>query len=163
MKKKYIPGLLYPDRRVTDKGEIIGFAKQYLKENSFIDLYWFIRNDMGYKDVPHSFVRDVAYKMVGSGNYEMAHTDYEQYFYLIKRKWLFRHPLVYGGIVALISGALALIVAIATRQDQSRLELRRETRQDSLLHNLNDSVNTLQKRISDSVAAIRSDSSLLNK
>lgn len=163
MSEKNNPNFSYPDLRITDKDEIIKKAKQYLKDNSFIDLYFFIHDNMGYKDAPDSFVRDVAYKMVGTGSYEMVHTDHSQYFYLINKKWLFRHPIMYGAIVAVISAGLAVVVSIATRQDRSRLELLRETRQDSLIHNLTDSIKTLQKQIGDSANAIRHDSTFVRK
>jgi hypothetical protein len=148
-----------PDECITDKDTIVKYARKYMDENSLIDLYWFIHNDMHYPELPDSFARDVAYQMVGTGDFEMAYTDFQRNFLIIKRKWFFRHPLVYGFALLLISAGVSITVGLLSKPATIQVESPLEKFQSSL----SDSLKTLQKQIGDSVAAIRSDTTFLRK
>jgi hypothetical protein len=133
-----------PNKRITDKDEIIEYAKTYFYNNSLIDLYWFIHNDMQYPDLPESFARDVAYKMVGSGKFKFAFTNNDKDFLIIKSSWTESRPLRFAIIVAVISAILSVIASRLTDQDKSQLQFLKDTQQDSIIHDLQQRTTNLQ-------------------
>lgn len=139
--KPFVP----PTATITDKQSIVKYATEYLKTNSLIDLWWFIHNDMNYKDAPDPFVRDTAYQMVGNGHFEFAKCDNDRIFLIIKRHWVFARPLTYAIILLIISAVISLIVGRLTNQDNSQLQFLKDAHQDSLIQKLQQNASSLPK------------------
>lgn len=127
-----------PTNPETNKDKIVNFAKEYLKTNSLLDMYCFIRDEMHYPDTEKatSFVRDVAYQMVGSNNYEFAETDNDKVFLIINRHWIYKRPILFGILTTVISIILSLAANKLAQRDNSQLQFLKDTRQDSLIQDL---------------------------
>jgi hypothetical protein len=132
-----------PTQKITDKNEIIGYAKKYLKQNSIIDIRWFIYNDMKYNDAPESFIRDVAYQMVGTGHFQMEYTDYQVHFLVTKKHWVFARPFTYAVIVALVSGFISILVGLLTNRADNQVQFLKDSQQDSLIQDLKQKSNSV--------------------
>lgn len=133
-----------PNKRITDKEEIVNYAETYFYNNSLIDLYSFIHNDMQYSDVPESFVRDVAYQMVSSGKFKFAFTNNDQDFLIIKSSWHEAYPFRFAIAVALFSTIVSLIATKLTEQSNNQLQFLKDTQQDSIIHDLQQRIANLQ-------------------
>lgn len=140
-----------PDYQITDKDEIIKQAILYLQGNSLIDLWWFIRDDMKYKNAPDSFVRDVAHRMVGTGRFKFAYTNHQQDFLIVKASWHEAYPWLFAFSVALLSALISLLATRLTEKSNAQEQLLRESRQDSILNDLSSQIATHQAVLIDSV------------
>ena len=108
-KKKYIP----PAYKVTDKDEIISFAKIYIADNNYwADMNSFIWNDMKYSDAPTSFIFSVATAMEVSGKYKLSVQDKTGYYVITplpKKSWKDR----YWWLIAIIGFIIGWFADIA--------------------------------------------------
>jgi hypothetical protein len=133
-----------PNKRITDKDEIIKYAKTYFYNNSLIDLWWFIHDDMQYQDLPDSFARDVAHKMVGTGQFKFVYTDHQKYFLITKASWHEAYPFRFAISVAIFSTIVSLIATKLTEQSNNQLQFLKDTQQDSLIQDLKQKVANAQ-------------------
>ncbi len=129
-----------PDQKVSDKDEIVKYAKEYLKENSLIDMNGFIHSEMKYPDAPTSFIRDVAYQMWGIGIYDFADTYKKDEYLLIKKQsWIARNPVKWAVFITALSAIMAFAGGWLSKKDHSQLQFLKDTQQDSLIQSLKQS------------------------
>lgn len=156
---------------ITDKNEIIKLAKEYLKENSFLDL-----RDLCEKNCPPShsgittFVRDIAYKMRRIGDFEIQVKNiyddltFEVLVWPVPHKsWTVRYPFLFAISMAFIGAGLALLGEWQISKWQGRGQHQLDSRQDTSIQILTDSITNVQKQIGDSVDAIRHDTTFLRR
>lgn len=143
-----------PISRITDKHEIVDYAKIYLKKTgSLIDMNGFIHSEMNYPDADTSFIRDVAYLMWGTGKYDFADTyKKDEYLLCKKQSWIEKHPYLHALLLTLLSALISLIVTKVSHTPNSmQLQLKKDTVQDSTLLQQRkeywNSLNILQSRI----------------
>lgn len=156
---------------ITDKDEIIKLAIEYLKENSICDL-----RDICDKNCPPShsrittYVRDIAYKMRRTGDFEIQikNIDNDLTFEVLvwpvpHRSWTVRKPWLFALVMVVIGGLVSWLVAVATPKgpnlSDSQLQKLQSTQSDSL----NILQRKFQQQLNDSIAAIRSDTTFLRK
>ena len=135
------------------KPEIIKLVKEYLIENSLIDLTGFIHNDLNIPepDGNTAFVRDIANRMKRTGEYDMIEQENGKRFLvypLPRKKWTERNPFWHDVILSICAAVLTLFVGWLLQISDSRQQTQRDTQQETDIRKLNDSLKEVQTRIS---------------
>jgi hypothetical protein len=139
-----------PNKKITDKEEIITYAMQYLEKDSWLDMNGFIWNDMQYTDAPTTFILDVASRMVRTDKYriEIQEGTGRYLIFALSKK----HPVLIklrdGVITAIFSILVGWLLFQLNNQEQARIDTQQTKRIDSLtdsIKNLQTDINTLKK------------------
>lgn len=155
-KKSHTP-FQRPNKKITDKAEIVSYAEEYLKTNSLIDMNGFIHDEMEYPEAETSFIRDTAYLMWGSGHYEFADTYKRDEYLLIKKpSWTQRYPSWFAFTVTVLSVGLSVIATKLDKQDTTQLQFLKDSRQDTALIRLSDEVKTVRNHLQNQPANSKS-------
>lgn len=148
-KKPYIKPII----KVTDKNQIISYAKTYIADNNFwVDMNSFIWKDMNYPDAPTSFIFSVSTAMEFSGKYKLSTQDKTGYYIITpipKKSWKEKY-WVFVAVLGFIIGWFADIAKELylkkltqdpTKSEQStpiKTDSSRNIRNDSSKHYLGD-------------------------
>ena len=82
---------------LTDKDEIVRIVSDRLKKDSFIDLSQFVYDNSSETHHVHSFVRDIAYKLKRTGDFDIIEQENRNRLCIIPtqhKTWGERNPLL---------------------------------------------------------------------
>jgi hypothetical protein len=155
---------------ITDKKEIIERVREYLKENSFIELRDFCNKNCPPTHRHSAFVRDVAHLMRRSGDFEILLKNmnddltWEIHAWPVPhRSWTVRRPFWFAIVIAIMSTVFALLGNIWLSKKTDQQQSRRDSLQEKHLNSLSDSLTNYQNQLADSIATLRADTNLRNK
>ena len=142
--------VVYPDQKITDKKRVVKWIEGYLTEedNNIGDVGDLICKICPSSHTNEGFIQDIAYKMQRTGKYDLKieHGGVARYLVwpIPRKKWNERKPFLFAFSICAITIGLTVLGEWIISPKEIPPHSQQDTRQDSLLRHLTDTLKNYQ-------------------